>query len=232
LKRLSAFVFGIVVCITAVHAQISIDTITTDTVDIFNQTSLDAPKSAIPALWLSAIVPGSGHQMLNRPKSALTYLSIDVIALCGAFAFHHYSIKEDQNAKALAYLHAEVTNASPDDEFFWQVIGNFNTYQDYHTAYPVDARVFSDRFTGEEYSWNWGEHETFRDDYQTLRKEAKRMSTLSAFFIGAMVLNRLVAVIDLRSSIKNRRYTTTTHDISFIPVHTTTSNGLMVSATF
>lgn len=228
-----ALLFLLVLCAwhSSLHAQISIDTITTDTINIFDQARITAPASSAAALWITPLIPGAGHQIASRPKRALAFISLDVLSLCGALALHHYAQKATQNAQAVAYLHAGIQNSST-DEYFWQIVGNFDSYEDYHRAYPTDFREFSDKFSEEKYYWEWDQKETVRKEYNTFRKESKRMSTLSAFFVGAMFLNRLVAFIDLRTSLNNQRFTSAPPSVTFSPVSGHSGSGLMLTTTF
>lgn len=230
MKKTALFCLLITLWYSGSHAQISIDTITTETVNIFDKRGIETTAASSAALWATVLLPGTGHQIVSRPKSALAYISIDILSLCGAVALHHYAQKTTQNALALAYVHAGIQNRSP-SEYYWQIIGNFDSYEDYHKAYPTDFREFSDKFITEADYWKWDQKEDARKEFNNLRKDSKRMSTLSTFFIGAMFLNRLVAFIELRSSLKNQRYTTTS-TISFTPVSNHNGDGLVLSTTF
>lgn len=229
MKYIPVMTFLLLGWFSSAYTQIHIDTITTDTIDIFSRPVTDKSSSS-KALWITPILPGIGHQLVNRPKSALSYLTIDIISLFSALALHHYSSKTLENAKALAYQHAAIQNI-PEDDYFWQIIGSFNSYSEYHQTYSNDYREFTDRLNEPEYYWKWGEKELYREDYNTLRKDAKRMSTISAFFVGAMILNRLVAFIDLRSSIKNQRFSNS-FSISFSPITVSSASGVMMSTSF
>jgi hypothetical protein len=216
---------------SVLFSQINIDSITTDTINIFDQptTEHSATNSSV-ALWSSLLLPGIGHQLSDRPKSALAYFSTDILSLFGAVLFYQLSIKNTQNSKALAYLHAQVADNASNEDYFWEIIGSFNRYNDYHDAYPTDMRVFSNKFIEEKYYWEW-EDTLFRNKYVHLQKLSKQMSTISSFCIGAMVLNRLVAFIDLRSTSRNKRFTQVS-SLSFTPIVNSSSKGIALSTSF
>jgi hypothetical protein len=216
---------------SVLFSQINIDTITTDTIDIFRQSTTKDEMVTTAALWSSLLLPGSGHQMSNRPRSALVYISADVLSLFGAIYFYQLSQKHTKNSKALAYMHAEVADNASGDEYFWQIIGSFNNYYDYHKAYPIDMRVPSDKFNELNFYWNWGQDTLYRDKYVDLQKLSKQMGTISSFCIGAMVLNRIIAFIDLRSTGRNRRYTQLSSSF-FTPIVNSSSKGITFSTTF
>lgn len=209
-------------------AQISIEQVSTDTVDILSKkediTFLD--KSA---LWVSLAVPGAGHQMIKRNKSALGYITIDIFSLVGAFFFYQLSDKYEKNSRSLASVHA-ASNAGISDDFFWQVIGSFDNQDAYHETMRLN-RDFDDRFMAQRYYWYW-EDDTYREDFLKMQKTSKKLATTSAFFIGAMILNRIVAFIDIRTSVKNK-YSKTTGSLSVTPyINNCNTPGIMVSSTF
>lgn len=184
-------------------AQIDINTISTDTVDLFSLQSTDAPaKSSLP-LWGTIIFPGLGHQAIGRSKSALGYVSADVISLFCAIFFNSYSKKMIDNSRSFASLHAGVSS-SIDDDLFWNAVGGFSTNADYLQTMDL-VRDPEKRFAGERFFWTW-EDDAYREEFVSMQKNAKKINTVSSFFIGAMILNRIIAFIDLRSDLKNNRY--------------------------
>ena len=126
-------------------------------------------------------------------------------------------------------MYAGVTS-SVDDDFFWQVIGSFNTNADYLQTMDL-IRDPDKRFDEERFGWIW-EDEAYREEYVSMQKVAKQLNTVSSFFIGAMILNRIIAFIDLRSDLKNNRYTEGSA-VSFRPFRPRgSSGGLIMSAEF
>lgn len=209
-------------------AQISVDEISTDTVDILSNKQ-DVSLKDKSALWLSLAIPGAGHQMINRNKSALVYITTDIFSLVGAFFFYQLSAKYEKNSHSVASVHA-ATDANIGDDYFWQVIGSFENQDAYHETMRLN-RDFDDRFMSRNYYWYW-EDESFRKDFLKMQKTSKKLATASSFFIGAMILNRIVAFIDIRSSIKNK-YSRKTGSLSVKPyLNIGNTPGIIISSTF
>ena len=210
-------------------AQIDIDAISTDTVDLFSLQQQSAPKKNPLPLWSTLLLPGSGHQSIGRSKSAFGYISADVISVFCALFFSRYSKKMIDNSRSFASLHAGVFS-SVDDDFFWQVVGSFNTNADYLQTMDL-IRDPDKRYDEERFGWIW-EDKIYREEFVSMQKVAKQLNTVSSFFIGAMILNRIIAFIDLRSDLKNNRYTENTA-VRFRPFQPGgSSGGLIVSAEF
>lgn len=220
----------LIVCLCAFSSfsQISIDVISTDTIDIFNTKQQEANQTPPGIAWLSFIIPGSGHQYIGSANKALGFIALDVFSLTGAFFFKHYSNKLSSNYKAYASHYAGISS-SINDDFFWQIIGNFNTYSDFHQTMDL-VRDSESRYIDQRYFWFW-QDEAYRKEYIKFQKSAKKFNTVSSFFVGALVLNRIVAFIDIRSTLKNNRFKNS--PISFKPVIIGPSaSGVVVETAF
>jgi hypothetical protein len=213
---------------TSIQAQISVDAITTDTVDIFSSKQLPDDQYPTGISWFSLIIPGSGHQYVGSAQKALGYITLDVVALAGAIFFRQYSNRLVSNYKAYASHYAGISSSISND-FYWQVIGSFNDYYDYHQTIDL-VREPERHFNEQEYFWRW-QDEAYREEYITFQKVAKKFNTISSFCIGALVLNRIVSFIDLRTMLKNKRFQNTS--VSFKPVSLSpTADGVVLETTF
>jgi hypothetical protein len=211
------------------QAQISVEAISTDTVDIFSKPQVTSAKSSPLSLISTMILPGSAHQGIGRPKSALAYISLDVAALFSAIFFNRFAQRTTDDAKAYAALYAGAP-ADFDDVYYWKLVGAFDTYSDFQEALKLN-RDTDRKFNGEKYLWKW-DHESSREEFSTMQKTAKKYGMISSFCIGAMVLNRVIAFIDMRSSLKNNRYNDNA-SVSVVPyISDCPANGLAVRSDF
>jgi hypothetical protein len=218
----------IIIVSVQTSAQISVDAISTDTVDIFNTKNIASGQVPQGISWLSFILPGSGHQYIGRFNKALGFISLDIFAITGAVFFRNYSKQLTKNYKAFATQYADVT-ASAKDDFFWQTIGNYDNYADYDQTLAL-VREDENSFGNKDYLWRWQDGD-FRKEYVNLQKKAKKFTTISSFFIGTLVLNRIISFIDIRSTLKNSRFKNDT--FSFKPVRLGPSaNGVVLETTF
>ena len=196
-----------------VHAQISIESVSTDTINILNQKQ-NYSKPPKVAFFSTLLFPGSGHQIVGYRLRALSFVTIDLLSLFGTIYFSQHSHKIEKNYRAFASFHASISSQQNDD-YYWQIVGNFNNYHDYHQTLDL-IREKDSKFIKEIYFWQW-EDESFRKEFIKMQKSAKKFTTVSSFFIGAMILNRIVAFIDIRSSIKNKKFSNTS--ISIKPIY-------------
>ncbi len=210
-------------------AQISIDPVSTDTVNILDQRPAGSNRKETVALWSTLLIPGSGHRIAGYQSNALGYISADVASLCGALFFHHYEKKINTDSRSFAALYAGAA-ASVNEEYYWQVVANNYSYDDFHETLGLE-RDKEKRFLEQKFYFQW-QDTSYQNEFVSMQKTAKRLGTVSSFFLVAMILNRVVAFIDLRSALKNVRYQggSSLSFKEFSPNHF--SHGIMLSSEF
>jgi hypothetical protein len=176
--------------------------IVTDSVDMFSTQNAD--KAIAPTLLMAQtiLIPGLGHQIVGQHNRALSYFSADVLFVLGAFFAQEQSKKMFDNAKMHAWKYADVQAGSGADETFWQRVGSTNESEGYN-AIQENERHPSDKIYQPQLQWRWID-ETFRLDYLKVRERATRLRVVASFCVGAMVLNRVVAFIDIRNTTRYR----------------------------
>jgi len=184
----------------SVDAQISVDTVSTDTVDILGKVKdIPANSSQKGPLFATILLPGTGHQAIGKRISAMSFLTVDVVAACGMVLFHQFKNKTDRSSRAYASQYAGV-GTSTDDGYYWDLVGSFATHADYRQTLDL-MREPDSRFDKEEFLWAW-EDEYYRKEFVSMQKSAKRLGMASSFFLGAMIVNRIVAFINMRTTLK------------------------------
>ena len=176
----------------------------TDSVDLFSQ-SKNEQKSSKLAMAASLILPGSGHQYLERNRSALVYFSAEALSIFAFIFCDHYAKKIAQDAAGFAWIHSgaqgPISNA---DDFYWKLVGNYMDAQDYNNELDLN-RVSSDKkITDENIAWHWDDKSS-QEKYNSLRSSSRSFSIASTFFLGALVLDRIVAFIDIRSTTRTNK---------------------------
>lgn len=180
-------------------SQISIDEeVTTDTVNLFTQYEQNNKSSKL-AVFSSLLLPGSGHQYLGRQKSAFAYLTIDIFSLVGAVFAEQYSARVYSDARGYAALYADTKGGGNDDRY-WMYVGEFDDSKSYNLAIR-NNRDFNNEYNTGEKSWSWVTTDD-RKKYNEMRKRARSYHLASSICIGAMVLNRIVSMLDIRASTK------------------------------
>jgi hypothetical protein len=178
------------------YAQVTVVDITTDSVDIFQQSELPL-KNAKIAMAASILIPGLGQQYLGKDKSALAYIGFDLLSLFSSILFNRYSSKLEANAHGFAGLHAHISGGGSDRRY-WDMVGEFVDVKSYNEAVYLN-RSPELQYSGESLNWKWDD-DSMQVDYNEMRKKSHVFSTAATCFIGAMVLNRVVSFLDIRAS--------------------------------
>jgi hypothetical protein len=209
-------------------SQITVrDDVTTDSVNLFTQYDQTFKSSNI-AIAASLILPGSGHQYLGRNKSALAYLAVDIFSLVGAIYSEKYSRKLNTDSRGFAGLYASATGG---DDLYWQAVGEYDDVKSYNDAIDLN-REKDKRYDSESKLWFWANPDD-RTEFNEMRKTASKYHLVSAICIGAMVLNRVVSVVDIRSSSKYK-VVKGVASMKIVPSISSdlSSAGILMSATF
>jgi hypothetical protein len=201
-------------------AQVTVEnTIATDTVDVFSAPA-EAGKSPALAIAASLLLPGSGHHYLDRNRSALTYFTVEAAAIFGFFFCDHYSKKLALDAAGYAWIHSGAQGPITDaDDSYWKKVGQYMDVQDYNTTLDLNRSDPKNKITDENRRWHW-DGESSKDRFNSIMSSSRSFHVVSSFCIGALVLDRIIAFIDIRSA--TRTYGTkqtgrTAHAITIRP---------------
>lgn len=204
LKFSKAFLFITLVLSLSVNAQVEIVDITTDTISVFEQEeqSEKSIRSARLAMLASAAFPGTGQQYLGKSKSALAFFGIEVLSIFGAVFLEKYSRQLENDAHGYAALHAGV-DVRGKDERFWTAVGRYADMH-IHNSENWSNREEGNVYTSESMFWKWqnGElsDEQYQKRYNDLRDGSRKIHTAASICIGAMIINRLISIVDIRAS--------------------------------
>ena len=212
------------------YSQISVkEDVTTDSVNLFTNYEQSAKSSKL-AMGLSLVLPGAGHQYLGRTNSALAYMAVDLFSLFGAVYAGVYSHNLDADSRGFAGLLAGA-NAGKNDNSYWQAVGAYDNLESYNDAMGLNRDADEQYNDGTKY-WNWADTSD-RTFYNEIRKKARKYQLISSICIGAMALNRVVAIVDIRASSKYKVIKT----LSTVTINPSinigsASAGLVMSARF
>ncbi|MBN2188574.1 MAG: hypothetical protein JW699_03890 [Chitinispirillaceae bacterium] len=207
------------------------DAIATDSVDIFAVPAAEAVKSPALAMVSSLILPGSGHHYCERNRSALVYISTEATLIFGFFFCNHYAKNFASDAAGYAWTHAgargEIKSA---DDYYWKQVGKYMDVHDYNAIIDLDRLDDGQKFTGENQYWRWDSEES-KDRFNSLLSSSRLFHIVSSFCIGALVLDRVVAFIHMRTVTRNfgtRRTGDSPGGITVRPVVSVASSGVDV----
>jgi hypothetical protein len=205
------------------QAQVVVeDGVTTDTVDLFAK-SATPQKSGVLAMCASVLLPGLGHQYLGDNAKALIYYSAEALFIFGGVACDHYSKTIFNSAKAYAWEHAQAQGGPGADDQFWNNVGRYDESdgfnqsisKGYNKEMELIYRTQEKDYLAPNLQWHWDDPAN-RKIYSGIMEKSMTYQVASSFFLGAMVLNRLIAFIDARVTAKEME-TKALSSIKFVP---------------
>lgn len=157
--------------------------------------SLAQSGSKVTPTIKSVILPGWGQYDLNKNSRGNFFLTTEVIGIAlTAFSFVK-SNNMSTTYQAIAAEHANVIGDGKNHQF-WVDIGNYDSRVDYNDEHLRWRE--SDNLYPANVNWNWDwDTEEKRKKFEELRVESDRMKIVGKFFIGGIVLNHIISVIDV-----------------------------------
>lgn len=180
---------------SAAQVVVEDDDIVTGDVNLFDARAGDS-RSVIAAMGLSVVMPGMGHYYVDKPVSALAYISVDLASLFGAVAFSALANQRESGARSFAAAAAGIEKA-PSGEAYWRHVGAYMDAAEYNEAVELTRGGADNQYQEPETWWRWAD-DGQKDEYNGLRQKARNLRVASSFFVGALVANRIVSVVDLR----------------------------------
>jgi len=177
-------------------AQVTVeDEIVTGEVVLFD-VKADNQRSLAAAMGLSLALPGMGHYYVDKPQSAFIYLSADLASLFGAVVFYGLADNREKGARSYAASAAGIEKA-PSGEAYWRHVGAYMDAAEYNEAVALSREDQDALYQAPENWWRWADGESM-DQYNSLRQKARNFRVASSFFVGALVVNRILSTVDLR----------------------------------
>lgn len=188
-----------------VGAQVVVqESVTTDTVDLFAKNNVPE-KSGVLAMGASLLFPGLGQQYLGLDSKALIYFSTEALFIFGAVYCSFYGKKVLSDAKAYAAVHARIEGGAGADDQFWQDVGQYDDTKSFNDDQERAYRDESKDYLSPNLQWRWDDPANRKDAYNSYIKSSMRYDVASSFFIGAMIINRLVSFIDARFASRHQK---------------------------
>ncbi|MFP4416589.1 MAG: DUF6677 family protein [Fibrobacterota bacterium] len=228
-KNIIAIILALL-CVTGLSAQVIVEPeVQTDSI-VFEQEN-KSDKSPTVAKLTTILIPGLGHQYLGNRGRALTYFTAEAAFIFGLIFTEQFSQKMFDDSRAYAARYAQASGGAGADEYYWKNVGSEMSSADYNTRME-QYRVPEEKYIAENLYWNWDD-ETRKEEYNQMREDATLLHVGSSFFLAAMVLNRAIAFIDIRRSL---RYNSISRQnaLKFHPHHNIASgrSGITLSGTF
>lgn len=230
-KIIILFALISVVPIFALPTVISIDT----------TMSQNSDKNLLGALGLSLILPGAGEKYLNTDKRSHVFMWTD-FALLGLTGIS-YAFGEGYLSSAQSYSvrYGGATNPKRDLNFL-ELMGEYESrgghtgmnsspegYEDYNQSMIRKGLDIEKEYPNTEtFSWDWGisdnpENQKNLNKYNKMLSNYRVSKIIFQASIGALVLNRLVSMIDviqIHRSTANSKIT-----LNIVPIISQTTKG-------
>lgn len=193
----------------SLRAQVKVEEeVTTDTVDLFLKNEKPEKSSAIAAC-ADLLIPGLGHYYLGNKTAALGFFATEIILMFGAFTAAQYSTEIAHSARSFASTYADIQGGAGADDFFWQNIGLFMDSDGLNQSRSVGYNQVQElnrnqqaKYLAPNLQWRWASDD-YRKKYNDYLKKSINFKVASNFFIGALVLDRLIAFIDSRVAVRH-----------------------------
>jgi len=173
------------------------------------QSSAVAPPPSFPrggAILAAMALPGTGQMMLGSAKrgEGLLWLDGGLWALWTSFSW--YSSAREHDARLFAGREAGADLAQEEPRYF-KALERYDNADQYNEGvradardmYPDDPQRQHDYYLSQGYfgaqAWNWSS-DSARFDYWKTRKSGRTAALRAQFAAGALLLNRLVSVVD------------------------------------
>lgn len=212
--------------------------------------SRNSSKSLLGALALSAVLPGTGQRYLGEESRVRAFVWSDAAFWMTTVGAYFVGEQQLSSARDYAVRHAGATGASRDPDFL-DVMARYRSrggvqYQnsnpdsdeDYNQAMirsgqATDA-VYPDAVG---YQWDWGSSDNpattaHMEEYNTLLKHYRLSKIVFQVSLGALVLNRAVAMLDVLRIYRATSSTDLAHNFQIMPVFAPDRNGAQVNLSF
>jgi len=149
----------------------------------------------------SLALPGWGEHSLGNHKRGYFFNTTELTGWFTFAAFTFYGNQTRDDMKAFATDHAGVDVSGKDNQY-WTDIGNYmdiHGYNDQKTRYRQVDLIYTDE--GEFWAWDSKENKKKFDNMRLNSRIAKRNASM---VLSAMVLNRLLSVIDIAALTRNK----------------------------
>lgn len=173
-------------------------------------------KSIRKAMALSVVLPGAGEIYAHEYSKAAVFLSLEAAAIFTYLRLQNERQWAVKSYKQFAFGIADIPKDRED--FYYQLLQDYISSDLYNESIIRDARnyfiIYNNDPVGyeeyldkylvpEEMSWDW-ENDRNWYKYRALRRNKQDMEIYMKFAFAAVVLNRLISMID--SAVSAKRY--------------------------
>ena len=154
----------------------------------------DFEKPFISPVLKSFILPGWGEYSLGYKQRGRIMVLSESVIFFSILGSYFYANKFEQNYKAYASEHANVTTIGKNRQY-WIDIGNYSSIDQFNEEH-LRWRDFNAVYEKDN-NWNWlWDNDQNRIFFEKMRIKGDTWKLRSSFLIGGMVLNHIISAID------------------------------------
>ena len=154
----------------------------------------DFEKPFISPVLKSLILPGWGEYSLGYKQRGRIIVLSESVIFFSILGSYFYANKFEQNYKAYASEHANVTTIGKNRQY-WIDIGNYSSIDQFNEEH-LRWRDFNAVYEKDN-NWNWlWDNDQNRIFFEKMRIKGDTWKLRSSFLIGGMVLNHIISAID------------------------------------
>ena len=149
----------------------------------------------------SLALPGWGEHSLGKHKRGYLFNSTELTGWLSYAVFTLYNKQTRDDMKAFASDHAGVEVSGKNNQY-WTDIGNYmdiHDYNDQKTRYRQVDLIYTD----EDKFWAW-DSQNNKKKFDNMRLNSRIAKRNASMVLSALVLNRLLSVIDIATLTRNK----------------------------
>jgi TM2 domain-containing membrane protein YozV len=189
--------------------------------------AINAKFSLPKAVLFSAAVPGTGQMYLNKPTKAGIFFTTELTFL---FSYFRFQQERDWTIKSYKqYAESAIGLEKTNSDNMYSLIQMYFSSEDYNDSvreYARDRYLLFDTDTEEYYEflannlipeeegWHWQTTKNW-NKYKNLRRDKQDFEIYANFAMGALVLNRIISVID--AALTTKKLNRLTNKLSIQP---------------
>jgi hypothetical protein len=157
--------------------------------------SQSAGNSKTKYVLYSLIVPGAGQWGMGEKNRAKFFIGAEVLLWMSYFGTNAYADVIQKNYQAYAAVHAN-TDQQDKTEQYWIDIGSADNIYAFNEQQLRNRNLEAVYPESELFYWQWDSRNN-QGYYNNLRVQEHDWERRATFIVGALVLNRIVSVIDV-----------------------------------
>ncbi|MCB2212454.1 hypothetical protein KQI52_10120 [bacterium] len=158
-------------------------------------------KQPSEAFLRSAVLPGWGQRYGDRNFRGAIFSGVEVGLWTALLLTRQDWIEGEDDYMTFARQHAGVSG-SPDHQYFVD-IGNYNTMDEFNEAQRAQ-RQYADQYRSSSSYWEWDSSKN-RERFKDIRIDADASKRRIYYFVGGLVLNRVLSSIDASRGLAKRQ---------------------------